>query len=230
MAWQASLRALSLVAITVGLLLCAVKMAGAGEANYCVTCKNPDQTYVCRVDAGGRKAGDALKLYCIIRIAKEGHHGSCAAEQDSAGCHGEQKVYSYDGPMPEDLASDPRVKHFTDKIKRNQQTFDDKPKGDQPKTLVELTGRAFSASRKGLRNARGALGGSSSDRPLPNDPLPLNQQDAPLAAGTPPVESADASPSRVQRAGSAVGGFARKSYRCMLSLFRNCSGDAGSPQ
>jgi hypothetical protein len=219
------------VAIAAGLILCAVKMAGAGEANYCVTCKNPDQTYVCRVDAGGRKAGDALKLYCIIRIAKEGHHGSCAAEQDSGACHGVEKLYSYDGPVPEDLASDPRIKHFTDKIKRDQQTFDDKPKGDQPKTLVELTGRAVSASRKGLRNARGALGGSSSDQPLPNDPLPLNQSDAPLAVDTPPAESADAShPSRVQRAGSAVGGMARKSYRCVLSLFRNCSGDSGSPQ
>ena len=94
-----------------------------------------------------------------------------------------EKVYSYDGPMPEDLASDPRIKHFTDKIKRDQQTFDDKPKGDQPKTLVELTGRAVSASRKGLRNARGALGGSSdpADQPLPDEPLPLNQSDAPLA-------------------------------------------------
>jgi len=135
--------------------------------------------------------------------------------------------------MPEDLASDPRIKHFTDKIKRDQQTFDDKPKGDQPKTLVELTGRAVSASRKGLRNARGALGGASDpgDQPLPDEPLSLNQSDAPLAAETPPAESADAShPSRVQRAGSAVGGLARKSYRCMVSLFRNCSGDSGSPQ
>jgi hypothetical protein len=129
--------------------------------------------------------------------------------------------------MPEDLASDPRIKHFTDKIKRDQQTFDDKPKGDQPKTLVELTRRSVSASRKGLRNARGALGGASDpgDQPLPDDPLPLNQSNAPLAAEAPPSH-----PSRVQRAGSAVGGLARKSYRCMVSLFRNCSGDSGSPQ
>jgi hypothetical protein len=230
MAWQVCLRALSLAAIAAGVPLFALQTVGASEANYCVTCKNPDQTYVCSVDAGGRKAGDAMKLYCIIRIAKEGHHGSCAAEQDSGGCRGVQKVYSYDGPMPEDLASDPRVKHFTDKIKRDQQTFDKKPTGDQPKTLVELTGRAVSASRKGLRNARGALGGSS-DQPLPDDPPPLNPSEAPLTAETPPaVESADASPSRAQKTGSAVGGFARKSYRCMLSLFRNCSSDDAPPQ
>jgi hypothetical protein len=233
MAWQACLRALSLAAIAAGLSLSAVRMAGAEQASYCVTCKNPDQTYVCRVDAGGSRASDALKLYCIIRTAKEGHHASCAAERDSPTCQGIEKVYSYDGPMPEDIASDPRVKHFTDKIQRDQQTFADKPKGNQPKTLVELTGRAVSASRKGLRNARGALGGSSqpSDQPLPDEPLPLNQSEAPLAAEAPPAESADASPpNRIQRAGSAVGGAARKSYRCMLSLFRNCRGDDDSPQ
>ena len=233
MAWQACLRALSLVAIAAGSSVCAVRPASAEQASYCVTCKNPDQTYVCRVDAGGSRPSDALKLYCVIRTAKEGHHTLCAAEGDSAGCHGVEKVYSYNGPMPEDLASDPRIKHFTDKIKRDQQTFDDKPKGDQPKTLVELTRRSVSASRKGLRNARGALGGASDpgDQPLPDEPLSLNQSDAPLAAETPPAESADAShPSRVQRAGSAAGGLARKSYRCMVSLFRNCSGDSGSPQ
>ncbi len=184
--------------------------------------------------AGGSRPSDALKLYCVIRTAKEGHHASCAAERDSAGCNGVEKVYSYDGPMPEDLASDPRIKHFTDKIKRDQQTFDDKPKGDQPKTLVELTGRAVSASRKGLRNARGALGGAhrtlaiSRCRTSPCPSINRTRRSPPRA---PPVESADAShPSRVQRAGSAVGGIARKSYRCVVSLFRNCSGDSGSPQ
>jgi hypothetical protein len=234
MARPACLRALSLAVIAVGLSLCAVKMAGAEQASYCVTCKNPDQTYICRVDAGGSKPSDALKLYCIIRTAKEGHHGSCAAERDSPACQGVEKVYSYDGPMPEDIASDPRIKHFTDKIQRDQQTFADKPKGNQPKTLVELTGRAVSASRKGLRNARGALGGGSeqpTDQSLPDDSLPLAQSDAPLAAESPPGDTADAShPNRVQRAGTAVGGMARKSYRCVLSLFRNCSGDGASPQ
>jgi hypothetical protein len=34
-----------------------------------------------------------------------------------------------------------------------------------------------------------------------------------------------------QTAGSAVGGFARKSYRCMLSFFRHCSEEeSGGPE
>ncbi len=84
MAWQFRQRPLSHVAFAAGLIVCAVPSALAGEASYCVTCTNPDQTYVCRVTAGGSKPSDALKLYCVIRTAKEGHHASCSAERSSA--------------------------------------------------------------------------------------------------------------------------------------------------
>ncbi len=218
----------SLAAIAAALLACAVPLASAKEASYCVTCKNPDQTYVCRVDAGGLKAGDALKLYCIIRIAKDGHHASCAADSNTSACQGVEKVYSYDGAIPPDIASDPRVQHFVNKLQRDQQTFnDDKPQGEAPKTLLELTGRAVSASKKGLRNARSALGGSSTDQPAAaGEPLPYDQSTA-SADGNASMASPDAPHlNRMQRAGSAVGGFARKSYHCVLSLFRNCSDDS----
>ena len=78
-----------------------------------------------------------------------------------AGCHGVEKVYSYDGPIiPDDSlrirasSSSPTRSNATSRLSRQAQ-------GDAPKTLVELTGRAVSASRKGLRNARSALGGAS---------------------------------------------------------------------
>ena len=225
MAWQACQRALSHAAFAVGLFAYA-PLALADDASYCVTCTNPDQTYVCRVTAGGSKPSDALKLYCVIRTAKEGHHASCSAERDSPACNGVEKVYSYDGPLPADLASDPRIKHFTNKIEQDQEAFE-KPKGNAPKTLVELTGRAVSASRQGLRNARSALDSSQpTDQSPTGEPLPLDQSPAPLAAENAPDGSLDAPhPNKVQRAGTAVGGFARKSYRCVLSFFRNCSGE-----
>jgi hypothetical protein len=223
MAWQAGSRALAAAASAASLFVFAMPAGLAGEASYCVTCKNPDQTYVCRVTAGGSKPTDALKLYCVIRTAKEGHHGSCSAEHYSPACVGLEKVYSYDGPMPEDIASDPRVKSLTQKIEQEQKAFE-KPKGDGPKTLVELTGKAVSASRKGLRNARSALGGPSqpADQSLPAESLPY-QSPAPLTTAEP--NSTTAQPGVARRTGSAVGGFARKSYRCVLSLFRSCSGE-----
>jgi hypothetical protein len=226
MTWQACLRALSPAALAAGLFAYAVSSVLAGEAVYCVTCTNPDQTYVCRVNAGGSKPSDALKLYCIIRTAKEGHHSSCSAESDSTTCNGVEKVYSYDGPLPSDIASDPRVKQFINKVEQEQKAFA-RPEGNAPKTLVELTGRAVSASRQGLRNARSALGSSqSTDQPLTGEPLPLNRSQAPLAAENIPEGKLDApEPGRVQRASSAVSSFARKSYRCVVSFFRNCSGE-----
>ena len=232
MIWQPCPKAPLHGAFAASLFVAAVP-AVAGEAAYCVTCTGPDQTYVCRVDAGGSKPSDALKLYCVIRTAKEGHHASCSAERNSPDCHCVEKVYSYDGPLPPDIAADPRLKHFTDKINQEQQAFD-KPKGDAPKTLVELGGRAVS----GLRHARQAISGSSSDadQPLSGEPLPGEQTPAPLAAE--PAATPDASvdaprPNRVQRAAAAVGGFARTSYRCLRSFFFNCSGetaDAQAPQ
>jgi hypothetical protein len=218
MHWQPCQKPILHAALVAGLIGWAMPSASAGEASFCVHCTGPDQTYVCKVAAGGGKPSDALKLFCVIRTAKEGHHASCSAERNSPACNGVEKVYSYDGPMPEDLAADPRVKKLTDKIEGEQKAFD-KPAGNAktPKTLVELGGRAVNASRQGWRNARGALGGSSQGDPsLPaGESLALEEQNAALAAQTPPDPAVGASrPNRAQRA-----------YRCMISLFRHCGSE-----
>ena len=167
MGWHACSRPLLHAGFAAGFIACAAPFAMADEASYCVICKGPDQTYVCRVTGEGSRPSDALKLYCVIRTAKEGNHASCSAERGSPACNGVEKVYSYDGPLiPPDLAADPRVKRLMDKAAQDQQTFA-KPKGDAPKTLVELTGRAVNASRQGWRNARSAIGGGGEAQPPP---------------------------------------------------------------
>lgn len=248
-------RQFAMLAVFAGAAAClalSVSPATAGEVSYCVTCKGPDQTYLCKVVGEGSRPNDALKLYCIIRTAKEGNHASCKAKRDLEGCVGEPKVYSYEGPtIPEDIASDPRAKKIMGKLAREQQKFD-KPKGE---TLVGLTSRAVKSSRKGLRNAREAISGSSGEAevsnettastappspqvpapapqasaPAPETPAPHPQESAalpePLPATAAPAAEKPSSPSRMKRASSAVGSFARKSYNCMWSLFRNCSGE-----
>jgi hypothetical protein len=231
---------------------CAVVAAGlfawalpaiSAEADYCVTCKNPDVTYRCRVTGVGKRPSDALKLYCVIRTAKEGNHGSCAAESATSACNGLVKVYTYDGPtLPEGLTADPRIRELKQRVEQDQRAFE-KPKGDAPKTLFQLGGRAVNASAKGLRNARSALGGSSSDDAAPAPApaaAPPPAAAAPSTASLPPetqattgsvpeatesVGTATRVKQAAQGASSAVGGFARKSYRCVRSLFRNCSGE-----
>ena len=213
--------------------------AKAANAVYCVTCKNPDQTYRCKVAGVGSRPHDALKLYCVIRTAKEGHHASCKATAATAACQGVVKVYDYNGPsLPEGLADDPRIQKFKKRAAEDKRAFE-KPTGDEPKTLFELGGRAMDASRKGLRNAGSAIGVSSSADEAPataNAELPPTAKTAPLPVEQPaetsmaePVESvgtATRMKHAAQNAGSAVGGFARKSYNCVLSLFSNCSEEA----
>jgi hypothetical protein len=217
---HACLRRLALAAFAAGLAPWPIPYALADEASYCVTCKNPDRTYVCRVIGDDSRPSDALKLYCVIRTAKEGNHASCSAERSDS-CRGIEKVYSYDGPaIPQDIASDPRVKKFMDQIGHDQRAFE-KPKGEGPQTMVELTGRAVSASRQGWRNARAALGGSS-DEPQPLSPSPDTTGSTGAAAPAAPPAS------RAARASAAVGSFARKSYRCLRSFFRHCSDETVS--
>jgi hypothetical protein len=211
----------------------------ATDASYCVTCKSPDQNYRCRVTSDSPTAADALKLYCIIRTAQEGKHSSCSAEQKTTGCGGAEKVYAYDGAaISSQLASDPRARHVIQQVQREQDAFA-KPKGNAPKTVVELGGRAVSASRQGWQNARARIGGGSSaaSQPAPSPSEAPPPQAAPLPQSEPaatqaPVQAkpqatvASAAPQsegRMKRASNAVGGFARKSYRCVRSLFRSCS-------
>jgi hypothetical protein len=226
-----------------GLLLCALAPASAGEAAYCVTCKGPDQTYLCRVTGDEISRNDAVKLYCVVRTAKEGGHASCGARDASAGCNGVEKTYSYDGPgIPDGLAKNPQVKKFMNRVEKEQKSF---AKEDR-KSLVEVTGQAVSASRRGWRNMRASIGGrgeadqssppsssppggSAAPDQLPEMPgqttpaLPLSTAPDPSVppAVTMPAESAAPPPERKRR----VGSFARKSYRCVRSLFRNCGSE-----
>ena len=221
------------IASCAAILICLAASARAGEASYCVTCTGPDQTYRCRVTGEGSKPSDALKLYCVIRTAKEGHHASCSAENATPACAGVEKVYSYDGPaIPDDLAQDPRVKSLMNRINHDNEAFA-KPKGQGPQTMVELTARALSASRQGLRNARSALGGSSEQTTSPCPPH--RRLGATLGLRRPPRRthprrvdfSAQAPPWRAPRA-RAIAAFARCSA-IAAEKRRQCNRLSGEP-
>jgi len=215
--------------------------AQAGETAFCVTCKGPDETYVCKVNGDLRGQSDALKLYCVVRMAKEGGHASCSARDDIAGCNGASKTYSYDIPdFPATLAADPRVKKFNNYVAREQRKF---RQADEPsQSLVGM-------SRRGIRNLRASLGGEEEPKPsapppqqgslqqerlpeLPGQsapPLPLSASPEQSVNAGLPAETAAPPPqkktSRVRRGAQSVGIFTRKSYRCVRSLFRKCGSD-----
>jgi hypothetical protein len=205
--------------------------AHGGEASYCVTCQGPDRTYLCRITGEEVSPSDALKLYCVVRTAKEGGHTSCGARNTGVICNGIEKTYSYNGPsIPDDLAEDPRVKEFEGRIEKSQQASD---KDDKRKSLVEVTGEALSASRRGWRNMRDSINGrydahqspaqsgSTPSYSMTQDPSPKSPHGTtalPLSAASQP------NPPPEHKRG--VRSFARNTYRCVRSLFRRCGTNA----
>ena len=185
---------------------------------------------------------DAVKLYCVERTAKEGGHASCGARDASAGCNGVEKTYSYNGPdIPEGLAEDPRVKKLMDRVQKEQKAFD---KEDR-KSLVEVTGQAVSASRRGIRNMRASIAGRDEPEqsPAPSNPPPAgfaSQEPLPeLPGGAAPAvplsaaEHAERSLRRYAARGERGAAGAqeprqvnRRTLRCVRSLFRRCGSDA----
>jgi hypothetical protein len=228
----------SAVPLAAAFLLCAQAGAEAGDAAYCVTCQGPDQTYHCRVTGEEVSRSDAVKLYCVVRTAKEGGHSSCSARDASTGCDGIEKVYSYDGPsIPDGVAEDPRVKKLMQRVEKEQKAF----KHDDRKSLVEVTGDAVSASRRGWRNMRNSISGRGDAEqgappasPPPvgvasKDPLPempkASTPSIPLSAAEPGNAHATglpAEPEATPEHKSRVKSIARNTYRCVRSLFRKC--------
>lgn len=112
----------------------------------CVVCAEPQQTYRCRVEnAQGRD--EAIKLYCVIRTAKDGGHKSCAvAAQSDAPCEGALKTYSADG-----LGIPNALRQSQEQWRQEQahvplpagapRLTQPQPKQGQPKTLVQMTGK-----------------------------------------------------------------------------------------
>ena len=191
----------------------AIPVAQAGNVEYCVTCKNPNASYRCRLQGSGVSQSDAFKLYCVVKTTKDGDHASCSAKK-KPGCKGVVKVYNYDGPgLP---AKDPRLRQLNERLERDNQAFEDK-RGDQPNSLIELGGRAYDASKRGLQGAGAAigLGGDASTSPQAR---PTQATPSPRAAPSPPAArspSAKAEPPPQKN-------FAHRSWDCMASLFREC--------
>mgnify|MGYP005847816435 CR=1 FL=1 len=239
-------------------MLAASSPAVAGNAAFCVTCSGPDRTYLCHVTGEDVRQDDALKLYCIVRTAKEGRHASCGARNEVGNCPGETKVYAYDGPsLPANVGDQ------TETIEADiDETFDQQTEYEAPKTLVEATGRAYNASRRGMRNVRARFGRGGAEQeqaalpsgPAPTDTLPASAAPAgtlpelpsaepspltplpsamtpepPMEATIAPAEPQSASQpapveskGRIRRGAQKVGKFAKKSYRCVRTLFRKC--------
>lgn len=213
-------------------LALATTMPGAAGSNsFCVSCVEPDRTYVCRVETPKNNPGPgALQFYCIVRTAREEGHRSCAVTNATGGiCSGIEKTYTYNGPaLPPEVQATlnnqagtpspapPPAASAPLPLQPSPPPADVKKDGP-PETLVEMGARAGQAARSGLRatgsavrNAAGNTGGAVKN----------------AAQGT--GEVARESGSRVGSAARGVSRAARTAFSCVWSLFKDCGTDTAN--
>lgn len=191
--------------------------AGAQTWQYCVMCKEPDQTYLCQVDTPHTNPSDkGLQLYCIIRISKDGGHKSCAVQSSGAErCAGTVKTYNFQAP-----AVPPKLRSAVDRLRKSGEKNEDDQtlppqKGGEPKTLIDMTGRAIKASRRGLSNAGQAVSGAAS-----STTGKVGKTARGVGRGV--TKAAGKVGSSTKKTGSAVGRAAKTAFDCLKSLFKEC--------
>jgi len=118
------------------------------QQDYCIKCSNPDETYICRIVSNSNSAR-GKQLFCIMNIAKELGHDSCAATTQSQSCSGVLVQYEVSG-RPADPAPSPTVHSNLDTTNQNIAP----PKAaSEPRTLVEFTKKATKATKTGIKSA-----------------------------------------------------------------------------
>ncbi len=209
----------SLFSLIAGLLVAAI-MSDAAQAEsrqYCVACKDPDQTYICQVDTPHTNPSDkGLQLYCIIRTSKDGGHRSCEVQASGAdSCAGTLKTYSFQAPtLPPEVRQKVNQLRNSREEKKQEQTLPPQ-KGGEPETLIDLTGRAVKASRKGLSNTGQAVSGATGS-------ATGKVGKAARGVGKGVTKAAGKVGSATKKTGSAVGGAAKTAIDCLKSLFKEC--------
>jgi len=146
MAWQG--------VFALALAILNVSPVQADEALFCLTCTEPARSYSCKVKTPDANPGRrALRLYCIVRTAKEGGHDTCRASLSAVqDCKGKLKTYTYKGPaIPKGLQS--KAEKLLGKTKSKQNKSKDKDDSEKSDTLVGITSQAVKSSREGLSGA-----------------------------------------------------------------------------
>ncbi len=203
------------------ILLLGAMVAEAVQAEsqqYCVACKDPDKTYICQVDTPHANPSDkGMQLYCIIQTSKDGGHQSCEVRADNPeGCAGTLKSYSFQAPtLPPELRSTVNRLRNKNEKKQEEQTLPPQ-KGGEPETLIDLTGRAVRASRKGLSNTGEAVSGATGK-------ATGTVGKAARGVGKGVTKAAGKVGSATKKTGGAVGSAAKTAFDCVKSLFKDCS-------
>lgn len=149
----------------------------------------------------GSPGKQATQLFCVIQIAKMQNHLSCSVRKSQeAPCQGPVLNLTYTGPV----ISNPRGHNWEDANSAPSQGT--KPK--EPGTLVDLTKEAVKDSGQNIKNAGKAVGNATKKTGefVKNSAIKAGEKVGDAAITT----------------GQAVTNAAKKSYKCLMSLFSDC--------
>lgn len=193
-----------------------------------------------------------LQLHCISTLAREGGHQSCAIGRASkAPCAGTLKVLALPGATPRIVPSDPVQANSappeTTKVEGGSATPQQTTVLEPPQADVEILGvrqapaatvppREPATVKRTWNDTSGAAGQPA---PVAKAPAgPAQAADAPDEAAAEPANSyllkpldsagkavsnaAKSTGEALGKAGDAVGSAAKKSWKCLTSLFGDC--------
>ena len=143
---SSSLAKASIVTALFGWLSAFMTAHAASQQDYCIKCTAPNETYICRISSNSGQT-QGKQFLCIVNIAREYGHESCAATTQSASCSGVLVQYEVSAPSPPLITND---HHITTK---QEATTPSTKQDKEPRTLVEFTKKATTATKKGLKNA-----------------------------------------------------------------------------
>lgn len=219
----------------------AASPASADPVEFCVTCSGPTAQYRCALPPGsGKTPPPGFQLHCISTLAREGGHESCTINRATQGaCAGALKIMDVptvpSAPVEAAVPSPPDVQQAPAAELGNRAAVPAPSPVGPPADDVEVKALAKQPVAAHDSPAKPVWDDTSgSPKPAAEDPKPAQEAAVPAdgpqqpesdplkSAGQAVGDAAKSTGSALQKAGDAVSQAAKKSWKCLTSLFGDC--------
>jgi hypothetical protein len=173
------------------------------SVDYCIRCMAPDVVYVCRVH-GNSSSASGQQLFCIMSLAQQYQHESCAASSQAGACTG-QLVELAAPELPAAAAEGVEPPAEATASGAAAAPAAAGPAEAEPKTLVEFSKQTAKATADGIKSV-----GEGADSAIRNTGEKINTLAQNVSSG-------------LQNVGTGIKNATTKTIKCVSTLFTNCS-------